>query len=54
MFNPNTDTLKPIPDPEALDGYMPTENNLSTIIGIQGLSPTKISPGSEDSEDSSA
>jgi hypothetical protein len=40
-YDPNTDTLKPIPDPEALEGYT-TPEVLPTIVGLQGLTPTKL------------
>jgi hypothetical protein len=43
-YDPNTDTLKPIPDPEALEGYT-TPGVLPTIIGFQGLTPTKLGDG---------
>jgi hypothetical protein len=43
-FNPDTDTLRPVPDPAALEGYT-TPVILPTIIGLQGLTPTKIGEG---------
>jgi hypothetical protein len=49
-FDPNTDTLRPIPDPASLEGFT-APTILPTITGLQGLTPTAVSAGGGDPGD---